>query len=181
MTKSWSQHHSIMELEGKQIGRQTAIPSGVDRDDVEYVQDCAKHDSPLLSRRDSSHGRYERNRSEAKISGDRQQSESGLAGVSKWPWTRNKSWQRKTFLYRLCGGIRALPLGQVSEPGSRTIPTADGQNKPARFAPGDPIGMPSMSGAYKSAEKPSSINLKNCRAGVPVRTAHCRAGSGRRH
>ena len=72
-----------MELEVKQIGRQTAIPSGVDRDDVEYVQDYAKHDSPLLARRDPSHGGYERNRSEAKISGDWQQSESGLAGVSK--------------------------------------------------------------------------------------------------
>src|SRR5215469_3930688 len=139
-----------MELEVKQIGRQTAMPSDVDRDDVEYVQDYAKHDSRLLSRRDSSHGCYERNGSEAEISGDWQQSESGLAGVSKWPWMKNKSWERRICRFRLCGGIRALPSEQISEPDNRTIPTADGQNKPARFAPGDPIGMPSMSGLRKS-------------------------------
>ena len=132
--------------------------SGVDRNDVEYVQDYAEHGSPFLSRRDSSHGRYERNRSEAKVFGVWQQSEIGLAGVSKWPGTRNKSWQRRTFPYRLCGGIRALLSAQISEPGSRTIPTADGQNKPARFAPGDPIGMPSMSGLRDSARKTQSIS-----------------------
>lgn len=64
-----------MDLDEKRIGRQTAIPRSVYQDDVEYVQDYAKHDSPFLPHRDSPDGSDERSRSEAEVFGQWQQSE----------------------------------------------------------------------------------------------------------
>jgi hypothetical protein len=65
VTQVWSQHHSGHVL-GRTADWQTkCVTSDVHQDDADYVRDHAKHDSLLLSRRNPTHGGYERNRSQA--------------------------------------------------------------------------------------------------------------------
>ena len=64
-----------------QIGEQSAFNNGAHEDGAGYVQDHAKHSSSILTRRNPTHGGYERNRSPAKTFSSDEQARRDQLGV----------------------------------------------------------------------------------------------------